>query len=44
MLTKQILLQQPQPFMNRCNQALLTEYPRIHIFGESSVNNVVDQA
>ncbi|QIL74830.1 alpha-amylase family glycosyl hydrolase [Hymenobacter sp. HDW8] len=33
-----------QPFMNRCNQALLTEYPRIHIFGESSVNNVVDQA
>ncbi|WP_035567689.1 glycoside hydrolase family 13 protein [Hymenobacter sp. IS2118] len=33
-----------QPFMNRCNEALLTEYPRIHIFGESSVNNVVDQA
>jgi glycosidase len=33
-----------QPFMNRCNAALLTEYPRIHIFGESSVNNVVDQA
>ncbi|GAC1599494.1 MAG: glycoside hydrolase family 13 protein [Hymenobacter sp.] len=33
-----------QPFMNRCNAALLAEYPRIHIFGESSVNNVVDQA
>ncbi|WP_375417007.1 glycoside hydrolase family 13 protein [uncultured Hymenobacter sp.] len=33
-----------QPFMNRCNKALLTEYPRIHLFGESSVNNVVDQS
>jgi glycosidase len=33
-----------QPFMNRCNAALLTEYPRIHIFGESSVTSVVDQA
>ena len=33
-----------QPFMNRCNAALLAEYPRIHIVGESSVNNVVDQA
>jgi glycosidase len=33
-----------QPFMNRCNAALLTEYPRIHIFGESSVSNVVDQS
>ncbi|MBF9238092.1 glycoside hydrolase family 13 protein [Hymenobacter sp. BT683] len=33
-----------QPFMNHCNAALLTEYPRIHIFGESSVSNVVDQA
>ena len=33
-----------QPFMNRCNAALLAEYPRIHIFGESSVTNVVDQA
>ncbi|MBC8156089.1 MAG: glycoside hydrolase family 13 protein [Bacteroidetes bacterium] len=33
-----------QPFMNRCNQALMDEYPRIHIFGESWVNNVVDQA
>ena len=33
-----------QPFMNRCNAALLAEYPRIHIYGESSVNSVVDQA
>ena len=33
-----------QPFMNRCNAALLAEYPRLHIFGESSVTNVVDQA
>ncbi|MDB5269672.1 MAG: alpha-amylase [Hymenobacter sp.] len=33
-----------QPFMNRCNAALLAEYPRLHIFGESSVNNVVDQS
>lgn len=24
-----------QAFMNRCNKALLTEYPAIHIFGES---------
>ncbi|MFD2933412.1 alpha-amylase family glycosyl hydrolase [Spirosoma flavum] len=32
------------PFMNRCNQALMDEYPKIHIFGESSVNNVVDQS
>ncbi|WP_020603528.1 glycoside hydrolase family 13 protein [Spirosoma spitsbergense] len=32
------------PFMNRCNAALMTEYPKIHIFGESWVNNVVDQA
>ncbi|MFB9864853.1 glycoside hydrolase family 13 protein [Rufibacter immobilis] len=31
-------------FMNRCNQALLNEYPKIHIFGESWVNNVVAQA
>ncbi|MBE7172199.1 MAG: glycoside hydrolase family 13 protein [Williamsia sp.] len=23
-------------FMNRCNQALLNEYPRIHLFGEST--------
>lgn len=33
-----------QPFMNRCNAALMQEYPKIHIFGESWVNNVVDQA
>ena len=33
-----------QPFMNRCNATLLAEYPRIHIFGESSVTNVIDQA
>ena len=33
-----------QPFMNRCNAALLAEYPKIHIFGESWVNNAVDQA
>jgi glycosidase len=31
-------------FMNRCNQALLDEYPKIHIFGEAWVNNVVAQA
>lgn len=28
-----------QPFMNRCNQALLTEYPHIHLFGESTSGN-----
>jgi glycosidase len=33
-----------QPFMNRCNAALLAEYPKIHIFGESWVSNVVDQS
>jgi glycosidase len=33
-----------QPFMNRCNAALMAQYPNIHIFGESWVNNVVDQA
>jgi glycosidase len=32
------------PFMNNCNQAMMDEYPKIHIFGESWVNNVVDQA
>jgi glycosidase len=26
-------------FMNRCNQALLTEYPHIHLFGESTASN-----
>ena len=31
-------------FMNRCNKALLDEYPNIHIFGESAVNTVVSQA
>src|SRR5207244_3923515 len=33
-----------QAFMNRCNQALLQQYPNIHIFGESWVNNVISQA
>lgn len=28
-----------QAFMNRCNQALLTEYPNIHLFGESTASN-----
>ncbi|MBC3542290.1 glycoside hydrolase family 13 protein [Rufibacter sediminis] len=32
------------PFMNRCNQALLDEYPNLHIFGEAWVNNVVAQS
>ena len=31
-------------FMNKCNQALLIEYPKIHIFGESAVNTVISQA
>ncbi|OYU67955.1 MAG: alpha-amylase [Cytophagaceae bacterium BCCC1] len=31
-------------FMNKCNQALLTEYPKIHIFGESAVSTVISQA
>jgi glycosidase len=31
-------------FMNKCNQVLLTEYPKIHIFGESAVNTVISQA
>jgi len=26
-------------FMNRCNQALITEYPHIHLFGESTAAN-----
>lgn len=26
-------------FMNRCNQALMTEYPHIHLFGESTASN-----
>ena len=33
-----------QPFMNRCNAALQAEYPRMLTFGESWVNNTVDQA
>ena len=33
-----------QPFMNRCNAALQTEYPKMLTFGESWVNNTVDQA
>ena len=31
-------------FLNRCNQALMDEYPKIHLFGESVVNNPVGQA
>ena len=31
-------------FLNRCNQALIDEYPTIHIFGESVTNNPVGQA
>ncbi|GAB3922394.1 glycoside hydrolase family 13 protein [Larkinella terrae] len=31
-------------FLNRCNQALMTEFPNIHIFGESWVGNPVAQA
>ncbi len=31
-------------FMNRCNTALLEEYPKIHIFGENWVNSVANQA
>ena len=33
-----------QPFMNRCNAALQAEYPKMFTFGESWVNNTVDQA
>ncbi|MFZ1529385.1 MAG: alpha-amylase family glycosyl hydrolase [Ferruginibacter sp.] len=31
-------------FMNRCNQALYNEYPRISIFGETWVHGVINQA
>ena len=31
-------------FMNRCNQALLDNYPNIHLFGESWVGSVPNQA
>ncbi|MEO6166641.1 MAG: glycoside hydrolase family 13 protein [Chitinophagales bacterium] len=32
------------PFMNRCNKALMDEYPKISIFGETWVQGVVSQA
>lgn len=31
-------------FMNRCNKALLDEYPQLHMFGETWVHGVVNQA
>ena len=31
-------------FMNRCNKALLDEYPKMYITGENSVHSVVSQA
>jgi len=31
-------------FMNRCNKALLDEYPKLHLFGETWVHGVVNQA
>lgn len=31
-------------FMNRCNNALLSEYPKMFITGENSVQNVLSQA
>jgi glycosidase len=31
-------------FMNRCNKALLDEYPKLHIFGETWVHGIVNQA
>jgi neopullulanase len=31
------------PFMNRCNQALLNEYPRLFMFGETWVHGVPNQ-
>lgn len=31
-------------FMNRCNQALLTEYPNLFLFGETWVHGVINQA
>lgn len=33
-----------QDFMNRCNSALLTEYPKMFITAENSVNTAVSQA
>jgi len=32
------------PFMNRCNQAMSDEYPKITYFGESWVHGVINQA
>jgi glycosidase len=31
-------------FMNRCNQALLDEYPNLTMFGETWVHGVLNQA
>ena len=31
-------------FMNRCNQALLDEYPQLHIFGETWVHGIPNQS
>lgn len=31
-------------FMNRCNKALLDEYPQLHIFGETWVHGVANQS
>jgi neopullulanase len=31
-------------FMNRCNKALLDEYPQIHLFGETWVHGMLNQA
>lgn len=32
------------PFMNRCNQALMDDYPNISIFGETLVHGVANQS
>jgi glycosidase len=32
------------PFMNRCNQALMNEYPKITLFGETWVHGVPNQS
>ena len=31
-------------FMNRCNKALLDEYPQLHLFGETWVHGIPDQS
>ncbi len=31
-------------FMNRCNKALLTEYPKLHLFGETWVHGIPNQS